>query len=63
MVDHILVRCKWAARLGADEIAEARSVERALRGADARLQAHHVYTAAHVRSMRKSSQPTTGESF
>ena len=60
MVDHILARCKWAARLGADDIAEARGVERALHGADVRLQAHHVYDVARKRSKRHSSQPTTG---
>ena len=46
MVDHMLARCTWAARLGADDIAEAHGVERALHGADVRLQAHHVYLAA-----------------
>ena len=60
MVDHILARCKWAERLGADDIAEARGVERALRGANLRLQAHHVYMLALNRSKRRSSQPTTG---
>ena len=59
-MDHILARCKWAARLSADDIAEARGVERVLRGADVRLQAHHVYTIALHRSKRRSSQPTTG---
>jgi hypothetical protein len=58
----MLARCEWAARLGADDIAEARGVERALHGADVRLQAHHVYEVASNRSMRRSSQPTTGAS-
>ena len=56
MVDHMLARCKWAARLGDDDIAEARGVEHALRGADMRLQAHHVYGTANVRSRRKLMQ-------
>ena len=60
MVDHILARCKWAVRLGADDIAEARGVERALHGADVRLQAHHVYVVALHRSTRNSCKPNTG---
>ena len=60
MVDHMLARCEWAVRLGAEDIAEARGVERALHGADVRLQAHHVYQVALNRSRRKSSRPTTG---
>ena len=60
MVDHMLARCTWAARLGADDIAEAHGVERALHGADVRLQAHHVYLAASNRSRRNSCKPNTG---
>ena len=60
MVDHMLARCKWAARLGADDIAEARGVERALHGTDVRLQAHHVYEVAQHRSKRNSCKPNTG---
>ena len=62
MVDHMLARCAWAARLGADDIAEARGVERALHGADVRLQAHHVYVTANDRSRRNSCKPNTGAS-
>ena len=62
MVDHMLERCEWAARLGADDIAEARGVERALHGADVRLRAHHVYVTANVRSRRNSCKPNTGAS-
>ena len=60
MVDHMLARCEWAARLGADDIAEARGVERELHGADVRLQAHHVYEVAYERSKRNSCKPNTG---
>ena len=60
MVDHMLARCKWAVRLGADDIAEARGVERTLHGTDVRLQAHHVYEVAYQRSKRNSCKPNTG---
>ena len=60
MVDHMLARCKWAAQLGADDIAEARGVERALHGANVQMQAHHVYEVAYQRSKRNSYKPNTG---
>ena len=56
MVDHMLARCEWAVRLGADDIAEARGVERALHGADVRLQAHHVYEVAYEQEQAQIEQ-------